>query len=260
MVDQLKFISEKLGLLGLLQILVKAPVPKPGETADQYRRRADTYLKTVVDRIEGSFKKGIAVGFKDLQEFTVTDTKANPSGFKELFQINEEQIASGVKMDPSMLGRSYSTTETYAGVVMERTLALLTSYQRLVAQALRRGIWLLALLRGINVTKITVEFAESNLVDQKSREEVREKKLKNARGMYDQGLIDQEGVAQEMGIAEPALPGPRNVAPAPPGEGGEAEEEPRPGDQEEEDDAELGAFGPLIQFLRRRRQAREDAE
>ncbi|MEQ8822640.1 MAG: hypothetical protein RLY93_20580 [Sumerlaeia bacterium] len=227
MAKQIRFIVRKLGLLGLLEVLVAAPKPKNGEPASAYKERAGTHLRSVVDSLNKMKKDGIVAGFKGSYEFKSTATTSNLQGFQDIWRLNEEQVASGARQDPAMWGRSYSTTETYGRVVQERQLAQLTSYQELVSRALERAFMLIARLRAIEgIDSIEVLMEPANIHDRKEAAEQEKIEIENANALFLQGVIDQDARARRLGYGKAARPQPLGLeAPAAPGGAGEKEVE-----------------------------------
>ena len=203
---QLKFVARKLGIMGFLEVLLSAPEQKPGETVEAFKERCRTYLRETAERVKGSFKDGLVLGFKEVQEFKMNQVVSDARGVKDLVQMNEEQVCSGIKQDPAMMGRTYSTTETYAGVVFSKLVNQIQNYQRLVRRCLEHGYALEARMLGIAVDKISVKFNESDLVNRRVKAEAEEIEIRNANSLYDAGVIDQAQRAQRLGFAAPALP------------------------------------------------------
>ena len=138
MMENLKFMSRKFGLLGFEDVTVEPPVKKPGETDEAYRRRVTDYLNAFAADFSDNYRDGV-VAHLDNIEINHHDLTGDARGAKEVLQMNEEQIASGLKTDPALLGRSYSTTETYAGVVYAMLIKQIENVQRLVKRAVEKG-------------------------------------------------------------------------------------------------------------------------
>lgn len=219
MVTQLAAIAKKVGLFGFVQILLSAPQQREKESDEAYKARCRSYLDQTMASVReaGTFKDGVAVGFKDVQEFSVTPSTANPAGVQGLIEVNETLLASGLRQDPAMFGRTYSTTETYATVVLEKTMAMLANYQRLVGMSLERGYKLKAWLNGVRFQRLKVVWKPSALVNQKLAQEVYQLEILNADNLYNQGVISQEERARILGYTEPDQEEPRQSAQAAPG-------------------------------------------
>lgn len=208
-VKNLKFISKKMGLLGFVNFLIKAPKQIPGETTDDYINRCQSFLDDQAERLKYNYRDGIAVGFMDSFNVEHHSITGGAQGAKELFEMNEQQVFSGLKADPALHGRSYSTTETYASVVYEKMLSMLTNYQRVVKNVLEYGYSLHLKLAGIDVDDLWIEFDPSKSLSAAREEQTYSQKIDNLKKLYDQGIINQSQFASEIGYGSPALSAPR---------------------------------------------------
>lgn len=211
-IKNLRFISKKMGLLGFVNFLIKAPKQIAGEKTDDYINRCQQFLDDQAERLKYNYRDGIAVGFMD--SFTVEhhSITGDASGAKELFEMNEQQVFSGLKADPALHGRTYSTTETYAGVVYEKMLSIIGNYQRTVKAILEYGYKLHLALKGFEYDGLWIEFEPSKSLSSERDEGTYATKLANLKSLYDQGIIDQNQFAQEAGYDAPAEATPRNTS------------------------------------------------
>jgi len=221
-VKNLRFIAKKMGLLGFVNFLIRAPKQSPGEKTEEYIARCQQFLDQQAQRLKHNYRDGIAVGFMD--SFTVEhhSITGDAAGAKDLFEMNEQQVFSGLKADPALHGRTYSTTETYAGVVYEKMLSIITNYQRTVRSVLEYGYKLHLSLRGIDYQSLWIEFEPSKSLSAQRDETTYATRLANLKILYDQGIIDQNQFAQEAGYDRPAEEGPRNPLIIPPADTGES--------------------------------------
>ena len=210
-IKNLRFISKKMGLLGFVNFLIKAPKQIAGEKTDDYINRCQQFLDDQAERLKYNYRDGIAVGFMD--SFTVEhhSITGDASGAKELFEMNEQQVFSGLKADPALHGRTYSTTETYAGVVYEKMLSIIGNYQRTVKAVLEYGYKLHLALKGFEYDSLWIEFEPSKSLSSERDEGTYATKLANLKTLYDQGIIDQNQFAQEAGYDQPVEAGPRTI-------------------------------------------------
>ncbi len=216
-IKNLRFISKKMGLLGFVNFLVRAPKQVPGETADKYVARCQAFLDEQAERLKHNYRDGIAVGFMDSFSVEHHSITGDARGAKDLFEMNEQQVFSGLKADPALHGRTYSTTETYASVVYEKMLSITTNYQRIAKNVLEYGCKLHLRLAGLSYDDFWVEFEPSQSLNSERDEDTYGTKLNNLKLLYDQGIIDQNQFAQEAGYDAPAEVEPRNLfSPVPP--------------------------------------------
>lgn len=199
MVEDLKNLTKKLGVLGFLKIMLNAPGRKPGESEEDYYTRCKNYLSDQRPEAEKSVKKGFVLGFKGNHEIEMENISANVQGAKDLFQLNTEMKMSGLKQDPSMLGRNYSTTETMGRVVLKKLATQIENYQKIVESFLSYTFKLHLQLKGIKVESVEVEFSRPMLGDRNTEEEAFGKKIDNAIKLYNQGIYSQEQVARYVG-------------------------------------------------------------
>lgn len=214
-VKNFKFVAKKMGLLGFVSCLLKAPQKIANEKDDVYIARMRKVLDDAADQLKSNFRDGIALGFKDNMEIKVESLMQSAPGATEIFKHMEEQVFSGLKSDPALHGRTYSTTETYAGVVYEKMLQIITNYQRPVKQILEYGFKLHLNLMGIEYEELYVEFQASKSLSAERDEATYQLKLANLTTLYNQGIIDQNQYAQEAGYDDAALEAPLSASEAP---------------------------------------------
>jgi hypothetical protein len=196
--DNLSSIIRKMGLLGFIDVKLEIPDQKPGENDDAYRNRLTQRLKAYAAAYKGSISKGVSVHYND-QEIKHNATNAGAAaGAKSVWEMNEEQIFSAIDIPPSMCGRSYSTTETYAEVDFERLGTKLVNGRRMIKRFLEKGYTLDLLLRGIDA-QISISFNEHNAFKQKEKEEAEGQRIKNILSKRDAGMISDDEAAQELG-------------------------------------------------------------
>lgn len=223
MVDNFRHIIKKLGVLGFLQTLVTAPKKKQNETDDQYEIRCEEYLKRVATEVDKGIKKGYVAGFEGLHKFEMKQTTSNVTGATDLLRTITEMKMAGVKQDPLMLGRNYSTTETVGRVILAKLSAQLQNYQMLIDQFLADAFYLDLVLAGFKyITSVHVESKKPLLADESKEQDAFSKKIDNYDKLYQQGVISQVQRANALGWEKPDQDEPRaTVAPAIPGAPGE---------------------------------------
>lgn len=218
MLCNLKHITKKLGTLGFLEVMVNAPKKKPtGETDEQYQQRCLNYLRSVQPEVEKGLGNGFMIGFKGNHEVKMQPTATNVSGAKELFDLNSEMKLAGLKQDPLMLGRNFSTTEALGRVLLVKLTRKLTTYQKTVAAFLEEAFKLHLLLKGFKFNNLTVEFEASMLADMVKEEQAKKVKIENLIALYNQGIISQQDVAEALAYEQPDEDEPRRGAEPNPG-------------------------------------------
>ena len=204
MMDNIKKVVKKLGIMGLLTYSVEPPPSKPGETDEAYQARCLDYLNTMAQQVQGTFSEGMALGFKGSFDFDIKSLMGDARGITEIFNLNEQQVFSGLGSDPAMHGRTYSTTETYASVMYSKLTSQLRNTQLLVAHTLEFGYGLDLLLAGIP-SDVVVAFNPSKALNNLQESQAEMIDIANASALYREGIIDQNGKARYLGFQKPAL-------------------------------------------------------
>jgi hypothetical protein len=209
MMDNMRRIIKKLGLLGFLQVLVTPPPRQPNEPDQKYVDRCKMYLDAVIPQMEKSMSKGYVAGFKNTHEFKMDSILGNVSSAKTLFDLNGQVKMAGLKQDPLMLGRNFSTTETLGRVILAKLTTQVGAYQKSVAGFMEQLFEMHLLLSGFKFEYLQVEFEPAMVGDKLRDEQVFEIKLVNLKALYDQGIISQDQFAIEAGYEEPDEEEPR---------------------------------------------------
>ncbi len=196
--ENVKFISEKMGLTGFTSVAVTPPPRRAGESNREYTKRASDYLQEVLDGFKANYRKGLAVHANDI-ELTHTNTTGDARGAYDIHKLNEEQIFSGINNDPAMHGRSYSTTETYADVVYNLLIGQANSFRRLVKRRHEKTLRLDLALRGIMVNDVTLQMAGDDQRDTEKAARTDQIKWQIIKEQVESGAIDPDEGAQRMG-------------------------------------------------------------
>lgn len=211
-IDNIAAVIRKMGLLGFIDVALEIPDQKPGESDESYRSRLQKRLQDYAKSYKGNLSKGVSVHYKD-QEIKHSATNAGAAaGANSVWQLNEEQIFSAVDIPPSMCGRSYSTTETYAEQDMERMGAKFHNGRRMVKRFLEKGYTLDLQLRGIDA-QVSVMFNQGNTFKELEKAQAEEKRIQNVLSKRDGGIINDDEAAQELGYEKATGRRPGDVPP-----------------------------------------------
>lgn len=205
MIHNMAQIVKKIGLLGVVDLTIERLAPLAGETDSEYAARAGEYLDAYVTIAEDMVRDGGLVHFDDVEAST-WQIGGNAAGATNIHKANEEMIFSGLKSMPSVQGRSYSTTETYAGVAYEIILRNCVKYQRAIKRMIESGYWLVAMLNGRAPTKISLNFNNNRSLNRLQEAQAEKQEINNAFMLWLLGIIDQLGVAHRLGYNEPKTP------------------------------------------------------
>lgn len=203
MIVNMAQIVKKVGLLGIIDFVVERLTPNPGESDDQYTARANSYLDSYVEAIECMVRDGGIVHFDDSKAETYQIT-GNAAGATAIFKQNEELIFSGLKSMPSVQGRSYSTTETYAGVAYDIIIRNTNKYQRACKRMIEQGYWLMVQAWGYtDVTSIRLVFNDNKSLHRLQDAQSELMEIRNSLLLWAAGIIDQLDMAQRHGFDRP---------------------------------------------------------
>ncbi|MCD4828819.1 MAG: hypothetical protein K8R90_05240 [Candidatus Cloacimonetes bacterium] len=197
--ENIGYIMQKYGLVGFVEMMVSAPPRKKTESETEHQARLKDYLADVAKAASGAYRNGMMVHYDDQTVKHNSMSAVAAGGAKDIYQLNEEQVFSGIGIDPAMQGRSYSTTETYAGVVYGLLAAEARGLQRLVKRRLERTYRLHLALTGREQFDVSVAFNPVAEKDPKASAEREQIELNNVLAKVRAGLIDPDAAAQELG-------------------------------------------------------------
>ena len=209
MMESIAVIIKKVGVMGFLEVLVKGVKPKLNETQNSYYNRTKDYLSKIAPEIEKGLAKGYVVGFEGSHSFKIQNTTTNVTGTKDLVELNDVKTMAGLKQDPFMLGRNFSTTETLGRVILAKMTTQIRNYQQVVSTFLEKLYLLDLQLAGFRVNTVKVVFDTPMIGDKNKEHEAKGKQFDNLKKEYDQGIISQTQFATELGREQPDLEEPR---------------------------------------------------
>ena len=204
MVANMSQIVKKIGLLGIIDAVVEQLPTRAGETDDEYAARAGQYLADYATVIEETVRDGGVVHFDDVQ-ITATALSGNAAGATNIFKQNEEQVFSGLKSMPSVQGRSYSTTETYAGVAYDIIIRNTARYQRGVKRMIEAGYNLALVLDG-QKARASISFKDNKTLQRLQKANAEAIEINNELKKWAAGITDQTQAAHALGYDKPATP------------------------------------------------------
>lgn len=200
MYDNIKFIMRKLGLI-LASMKLKAPRENHGKLAGENKVDKVSYLNSVLTAMLKNFNQGIMVHFDD-QEFSHHDIAGNFGGGAEaVWNLNEEQIASGMGIDPNVIGRNFSSTESYANVVYMFMIRQANNIRRLPKRRMERTYNLDLQLAGM-AAKVSLKFHENPARDPLAESQAEQTRVHTIIKKVETGAIDPNVAAQELGYDE----------------------------------------------------------
>jgi hypothetical protein len=142
MKKNIAFITKQMGVLGFMEMLMEKPMQNRNENDTTYRTRLQTLLKTTKDNISAAISEGVLVGYKEDHEFKFQGISKNVGGLSDIFNLNETQIANGLKISPSSLGVPVAGSETEMSIVFTKMLSQLKNIQNIIRENYEYGITL----------------------------------------------------------------------------------------------------------------------
>lgn len=197
--ENIRYIAQKFGLLGLFTAAVTPPPKKPGEPDGEYNSRATNYLGMVAKALAARLRDGLIVAFRD-QKIEHTNIAEGASGVYELNRISEEQVMSGLAMQPAFFGRTDSTTETYADVVYSLLLAQVHNIQRLVKRRQEQTYRLDLRLGGLEVEGVSIKFNRTFSRNALAENQAAQIKWQIILEQVKNGAISPDEGAQDLGL------------------------------------------------------------
>ena len=201
--------SSKINPLGFTTIRFKKPTKDNKETQAQYIARLHHLLDTNSELYKDGLENGLAVGFMDEFQVEHQPTLEGGNNVAAVHQVNEEQVFSALNQDPALGGRTYSTTETYAGVVYDKFLSGAETKQVGLSDVVGRGFTLHLQLKGFPVKSVYPIFTKAKSLTQKTDAESKFIAQKFNHGLYSDGIISQDVYAGNMGYDDPDMLEPR---------------------------------------------------
>ena len=204
MLANFKNIMDKMGMLGFLTATVTSPEQNDGEDDTEYWNRCVEYLdKYIYPQMQKNLSSGLVVGFKDAHEFKLEGNNMNVAGADGLVQLVQLMIFAGLKQDPNMLGRNYSTTETFGRVILEKMLSQIRDYQSLVDQFFSEIYTIALRLKGYEPGYVKVVSKPPMINDRLKDAQAETAEISNVLAKRNAGIIGQKKAANELGYDEP---------------------------------------------------------
>lgn len=201
MIANIKFIMKCLGFLGYAEGLIEKPSQNDNESDAAYKARLDNLLKDFSEVLKDGMANGSMAGFKDDHEFNFNSTSQNTGNADSLWDINEQQVSSGLKFDGAFLGRS-DASESSITILLTKMLAILNSFQAHMVENLEYGMTLMLRFKGYKFKEIKVELNKSTISDTLKSQQAQEIKIRNLRTLYMDGIINLDTYAATMGYPE----------------------------------------------------------
>lgn len=208
MLSNIRYIVKQIGLLGFFEALLEKPLQQANESETAYKARLESLLTKTKQNIEGGLIDGTIVGYNEDHEFEFHSTTKNITGLSDLYNLNETQIANGLKYSPTFMGVN-TKTEAALTIIFTKMLSQLKNVQRLVKAFLEYGYALDLRLAGYSFNYLRVDFSPSTITDDLKLQQAEEIKIRNLRVLYADGIISQDTYADSLGYEAPDKKEPR---------------------------------------------------
>lgn len=201
----LRFYAKKMGLYGIVDVAVPPPERQAGESQQEYQDRAQTHLNTVATAYDRVYKDGLLV-HPDSHELSVKNVSGGAYQVGKIIQNIEQLMMNGLGIDPAMFGRSFSTTETYAGVVYNLLLRSAAQYQRLIKRRMERTYRLALALAGLWQVEVSLQWNPQPELKPDEAASAEQTRVDTVIKKAERGIIDPDQAAQELGYEQAADP------------------------------------------------------
>ena len=201
MVKNIAFIIKQIGLMGFVKLMIEKPAQNKNENDTAYAARLQKLLSDSKRAISEGTKEGVLVGFQGDHEYDFQSTTQNVSGLSDVFAVNQNLVANGLKYSNSFMGVSQGA-ETNITVIFTKMLSQLKNVQSIVAANLEFGYILNLRLRGYKFKHLKVRFNPSTITDDLKLKQAEEINIRNSRVLYADGIIDIDEYARRTGYEE----------------------------------------------------------
>lgn len=206
MQKNIKFVIRKLGLLGLMAMSLTPPGKKAGESDSEHESRKTKYLNSVLAAMKENYMQSLIVKFNDqtLEHHNIT---GEARGALEVWNLNEEQICSGMGLDPSIIGRNFSSTESFANVTYMFMIRNANKIRMLPKRRMERTYNLDLRLQGIPAT-VGFKFNDNPARDPLTESQAEATRNASIIKQAQLGVISPDEAAQKIGYEnwfDPAL-------------------------------------------------------
>ncbi|EMJ63340.1 hypothetical protein [Leptospira sp. P2653] len=204
--ENLEKSTNKWSLLGFLSVVMSKFKPAPGTDLQTHGTQQKEFLKTSAKEIEKSIESGLLVGSEGtkIEHHSIASEKS--TGLKDVMQIIEEQLSSGMDTDLFILGRPTSVTETYAKVSSKLFLMKGENVRHPVKRFLEKTLTLHLRMKGYKFTRLRASWKEGRPLNpeddalaKKTNEEAEKLRTERFLSLEQAGVIDLDTVAVEHG-------------------------------------------------------------
>lgn len=195
--EEIKAVAKKLGLLGFIDVKIPQPPKLSGETEIEYRQRLIKQLQEEAPAYQEQIQKGVVIHY-DGTEINFKEIP-NASIGKDMIEIIEQFAVSSTKMQPSLLGRTTGSTETWATIGYEQFVSQLDDLQNIVKEVLEYGLKLHLTLKGLDYETLEVRFEPPPSLNPEKEEQAKKIRTDRVISELQNNLITPEEARKQLG-------------------------------------------------------------
>lgn len=183
------------------------PKQNIGESNDDYKKRIESNFGKLQSEFSSLPPDSNFISYDNV-EIIVKDASGKISiEWYNNHRAVTEQVISGMKLAPFMIGKNYGTTETWGTAQYDLMLRNARMVQR---GAKRMAEWLrnLELMLAGSPVRSEHHFSENRAAGEQIEAQAEAIKMRTTQGMLDEGLISQQQAARRMGLQKPFVEGP----------------------------------------------------
>jgi len=189
--------ATKTGMIGFVDIEVKPPQKVAGETDTEYYKRIRQWLSEEAAAIQDMIQKGLVL-HTDASKVNYKEISSSSIG-KDITQLIEQWVVSSAKMQPSLLGRTTGSTETWAYIAYDQFVRQLRNIQQIVEDCLEYGARLHLLLNGIN-DKVEMEFTRPPVLSPEKDANAQKLRAEKLKALVEAEIITKDEARRELGL------------------------------------------------------------
>lgn len=205
--ENLEKSTSKWPLLGFLSVVMSKFRPAPGTDLKNSQTLQKEFLQKSAKEIEKSIESGLLVGSEGTKIDHHSIASEKSSGLRDVMQVIEEQLSSGMDTDLFILGRPTSVTETYAKVSSKLFLMKGENIRHPVKNFLEKTLTLHLRMKNFRFTRLRASWKEGRPLNpeddalaRKTNEEAEKLRTERLISLYNEGVIDLNTLAKEHGL------------------------------------------------------------
>jgi len=195
--DEIANMTTKTGMIGFIDIEAKAPQKVAGETDTEYYKRVRQWLSEEAAAIQEMIQKGLVL-HTDAAKVNYKEIPSSSIG-KDITELIEQWMVSSAKMQPSLLGRTTGSTETWAYIAYEQFVRQLRNIQQVVEDCLNFGAKLHLLLNGID-GDVKIEFTKPPVLSPEKDANAQKLRAEKLKALVEAEIITKDEARRELGL------------------------------------------------------------